>query len=151
MPTNANRHFFEHLSCAAESPVADQPLISVRCLQLCFHPILAFTDILRAIGFQKRIFHPSYFSLLLIPLLLMTIPISPLRTSTRQISSQSRLLILPHNTLNTPDVMLRLPHIIQLRPSCSLLFPLHNLYPFHIRAVNFKPHLHPYARQMIAE
>lgn len=80
----------------------------------------------------------------------MTIRISPFRTlPTRHAHPLS--LILPHNPLHRPQIMLRLAHIVQFRSPRPLLFPLHNFYPFYIRTIYFKPHLHGEAREVVSE
>src|SRR4030081_244233 len=62
-----------------------------------------------------------------------------------------RPLILEHDILNTATIMLRFPHICQPGPSCSLLFPLHNLYALNVRTVDLIPHLHTHPRQLVAQ
>lgn len=59
--------------------------------------------------------------------------------------------ILSDNPINTAKIVLRLPHIVQSRSSCSLLPPLHNLNPRHTRRVYLEPHLDAHTRQMIAQ
>lgn len=66
-------------------------------------------------------------------------------------SGLSVIALAPHHFPSKNKERKNIPQIIQSRPPLSLLRPLHNLHPLHIRTKHLNPHLHPHPCQLISQ
>lgn len=83
--------------------------------------------------------------------LLMTVGIPSSYVFARR-CAQSLLHVLLHDILHATNVVFRLPHVRELRPSrSSALFPLSNLYAVHVWRIYLDPHLDSHSCQLISE